>query len=80
MAIENIARFFNAVVTDKALAEKTAALAVENGFEFTPEELLEAGPAGPIDDAALEDAAGGYSEAEYMIEASKAMRKKYGIR
>ncbi len=59
MAKENIARFFNAAMTDKALAEKLAALAAKSGFEFTAEELLELGSARPIDDAEMENAAGG---------------------
>ncbi len=59
MAKENIAGFVNAAMTEKALAEKLAALASENGFEFTAEELLELGSARPIDDADMENAAGG---------------------
>ncbi len=59
MAKENIAGFFNAAMTEKALAEKLAALAAENGFEFAAEELLELGSARPIDDADMENAAGG---------------------
>ncbi len=41
MAKENIAKFFRAIMTDKALSEKAAALASENGFDITSAELLE---------------------------------------
>ena len=50
MAKENIAKFFDATVTDKALAEKVAALAAENGYDFTAAELLELGEARPLSD------------------------------
>ncbi len=59
MAKENIAKFFNAAMTDKALSEKAAALASENGYDFTAAELLELGSARPIADADMENAAGG---------------------
>lgn len=59
MANENIAKFFDAAITDKALAEKLAALAAENGYDFTAEELLKLGAARPLSDAEAEDAAGG---------------------
>ena len=35
MEKENIAKFFDKAITDRELAEKLAALAVENGFDFT---------------------------------------------
>lgn len=66
MAKENIARFFDAAVTDKALAEKLAALAGENGFDFTAEELLEAGIQRPISDKEVEVAIGGGNRQNYM--------------
>ena len=59
MVKENIAKFFGAAMTDKALAEKLAALAAESGFVITAAELLELGPARPIVDADMENAAGG---------------------
>ena len=60
MTKENIAKFFDAVVTDKALAEKLAALATAQGYAFTAEELLELGEARPIsDDDAKKAAAAG---------------------
>lgn len=60
MAKENIAKFFGAVVTDKALAEKLAALAKESGYDFTAEELLELGAARPLTNDEMARAAGGY--------------------
>ena len=59
MAKENIARFFDAAMTDKALAEKFAALAAENGYDFTAEELLQLGAVRPIPDEDVKDASGG---------------------
>ena len=59
MAKENIARFIDAAMTDKALAGKLAALAVENGYDFTAEELLELGAARPLSDEETENAFGG---------------------
>ena len=50
MAKENIAKFFEAAMTVKALAEKVAALAAENGYYFTAAELLELGEARPLSD------------------------------
>ncbi len=61
MAKENIAKFFNAAMSDKALAENLATLATENGFEFTAEELLELGSSRPLSDDEVADAAGGWS-------------------
>lgn len=43
MAKENIARFIEAMVIDKPLAEKVTALAAEHGYNFTVEELLASG-------------------------------------
>ena len=60
MAKENINKFFNGAVTNPALAGKVAALAGENGFDFTAEELLELGAARPLSDGEVADAAGGY--------------------
>ncbi len=59
MEKENIARFFSAVMTDKALAEKVASLATEHGCDFTAEELLELGAARPLSDDEVAGAAGG---------------------
>lgn len=59
MAKENIARFFEAAMTDKTLAGKVAALAVENGCPFTAGEFLEIGEASPLSDEELGDASGG---------------------
>lgn len=50
MAKENIAKFFCLVMTNKLLTDKLAALAAENGFDFTAAELLEMGAARPLSD------------------------------
>ena len=60
MAKENIAKFFGAAMTDKALAEKAAALAAESGYDFTAAELLELGTARPLSDEELENTGGGW--------------------
>ena len=62
MAKENITKFFNAAVTDPALAEKLAALAAENGCAFTAAELLELGAARPLEDEEATKAVGGMGE------------------
>ena len=59
MEKENIAKFFDKAITDRALAEKLAALAGENGFDFTAEDLLKLGAARPLSDEDMRDAAGG---------------------
>lgn len=59
MAMENITKFFDAAMTDKVLAEKIAALAVENGYNLTAEELLESGVARPLSEDEAERATGG---------------------
>lgn len=46
-------------MTEKVLAKKLAALAVENGFDFTAAELLEFGAARPLSDTDAENAARG---------------------
>ena len=61
MAKENITKFFEAAAADKALAEKLAALAVENGYAFTAAELLELGAARPLEDDEVKKASGGES-------------------
>ncbi len=68
MAKENIAKFFNAAMTDKALAEKLAALAAENGYDFTAAELLELGSA-----KALFEAKGADISAEQLEALKKAL-------
>ncbi len=59
MAKENIAKFFGAAMSDKALAEKVALLAAEHGCDFTAEELLELGAARPLSDEEAAGVAGG---------------------
>ena len=59
MAKENIARFIDAAMTDKALAAKVAALAAEYGYAFSAAELLEMGEVRPLSDADAEKAAAG---------------------
>ena len=59
MAKENITKFFDTAMTDKVLAKKLAVLAVENGYDFTAEELLEFGVARPIPDNDAEKIHGG---------------------
>lgn len=61
MARETIAEFMEATMTEKALADKVVALAVEHGYDFTAEEFLELGAACPLsdDDAEKAVAAGG---------------------
>lgn len=59
MEKENIARFLDASMTDKALAAKLAALAAEYGYDFTAEELLEFGSARPLTDAETDHVSGG---------------------
>ena len=61
MSKENIAKFFEAAAADKALAEKLAALAAENGYAFTADELLEWGAVRPIsDEDAEQNVVGGW--------------------
>ncbi len=57
---ENIAKFLEAAITGKALAEKAAALATEHGYDFTAAELLELGKARPLSDDEMASAAGGW--------------------
>ncbi len=59
MAKENIAKFFNAAMSDKTLAGKLAALAKEHGCEFTAAELLKYAEAGSISDKELDKVSGG---------------------
>lgn len=59
MAKENISRFIEAAITDKALAAKVAALATENGYGFTADEFLELGETRPLSDNDAGDARGG---------------------
>ncbi len=74
MAKENIAKFFNAAMADKALAEKLAALAAKHGYDFTAEELLELGKARPLSDDEAADAAGGWGGRSTMTKGPKADR------
>lgn len=60
MAKEIITKFFDVATTDKALAVELAALATENGYDFTAEELLELGAARPLSDDEAEGVAGGH--------------------
>lgn len=62
MVKEVITKFFDAAMTDKVLAEKLAALAEENGYNFTAAELLEVSAIQPITDEEMEIAAGGGKE------------------
>lgn len=77
MAKENIMKFFDAAMTDMALAEKLAALAAKNGYDFTAEELLKFGAARPLCDADAEKAAGGGATIPGAIrpERSQAVRR-----
>ena len=59
MAAKNIVAFSKAITTDKALAEKVAALAMKHGYGFTAEELLEACAARPLTDAEMAGVIGG---------------------
>lgn len=59
MAKENITKFFDAAMTDKALSGKVAALAAEHGYDFTAAEFLELGAARPLSDEDAGDASGG---------------------
>ncbi len=59
MSKENIAKFFDAAMTDKALSEKVASLAAEHGYDFTAAELIELGTARPLSDDETGGAAGG---------------------
>lgn len=54
MAKENIMKFFDASMTDTALAGKLAVLAAEHGYGFTAEELMKLGTAQPISDEGVE--------------------------
>ena len=60
MAKEDITKFFEAAMTDRALAGKLAALAAENGYAFTAAELLELGAARPLSDGDAETVSGGW--------------------
>lgn len=59
MARKNIAKFMEAVVTDQVLAEKFTALAGQQGYDFTVEELLEFGAVLPVSDEDMEQSVGG---------------------
>lgn len=51
--------FFNAILTDEALAAQVAELAEKAGYHFTAADLLELGEAQPISDDETVQAAGG---------------------
>lgn len=59
MAKEDITKFFDMAVADKTLAAELAALATENGYDFTAEELLELGETRPISDEESNQIQGG---------------------
>lgn len=59
MAKENITSFFDAAMTDKALAGKLAVLAAEHGYDFTADELLEYGSERPLSNEEADGVAGG---------------------
>lgn len=59
MNVENISKFLGAAMTDKGIAEKFVALAVEHGYDFTVEELLEFGVNRPLSDNETEKIDGG---------------------
>lgn len=59
MARKNIAKFMEAVVTDQVLAEKFTALAGQQGYDFTVEELLGFGAVCPVTDEDMEQSVGG---------------------
>lgn len=63
MAKENITKFFDTAMTDKALAAELAALATENGYDFTVAELLELGAVRPLSDEGVEKVDGGFTPA-----------------
>lgn len=67
MLNKNIEKFFDAAMTDMALAAKLPALATENGYDFTATELLELGEAKPLSDGEAENVAAGsiYSWSPY---------------
>lgn len=62
MGTQTIQKFLAAATTDRAIAEKVAALALESGYEFTAAELLEARLVQEISDAEIADATGGTGE------------------
>ena len=56
-----MANFFDAILTDEALAAQVAELAGKAGYPFTAEDLLELGKARPLSDDETAQAAGGSS-------------------
>lgn len=62
MAKENINKFMNAIATNEKLAERLAALAVRQGYDFTAADLLELGAVRPLSDTESGDVAGGKSQ------------------
>ena len=54
-----MANFFDAILTDEALAAQVAELAGKAGFPFSAEDLLELGKAQPLSDGEAAEAAGG---------------------
>ena len=60
-----IARFFEAILTDEALAAQVAELAGKAGYAFTAGDLLELGEAQPISDDETAEAAGGLGGAPF---------------
>ncbi len=76
MAKENIAKFFSAAATDKALAEKLAALAAKHGCAFTAEELLECAAVRPLSDDEAAGVAAGGLDLDLFIKISEATRNR----
>lgn len=58
---EKIVGFFDAIFSDRELAEKLVEFAAENGYSFTVEELWECCEARPVLDQEVEGAQGGFT-------------------
>lgn len=60
MARENITKFIEAAMGDRALAGELAELATECGYSFTAEELLALGASRPLSDDDAGRVSGGW--------------------